>query len=90
MKLSFTIALTSMSLPWSLSLFKYCEQIKSRITMANAAFNKKKSLFTSTMSFNLRNKLLKCYIWSISFYCAETWTLWRAEQKCLDIFEMCY
>jgi len=38
-----------------------CE-IKSRIVMAKAAFNNKKTLFTSTLDLNLRNKLVKCYI----------------------------
>jgi len=38
-----------------------CE-IKSRIAMAKAAFNKKKNLFTSTLDLNLRKKLVKCYI----------------------------
>ena len=36
-----------------------CE-IKSRIAMAKAAFNKKKTLFTSTLNLNLRKKLIKC------------------------------
>jgi len=49
-----------------------CE-IKSRIAMAKAAFNKKKTLFTSTMDLNLRKKLVKCYIWSMALYSAETW-----------------
>jgi hypothetical protein len=47
-----------------------CE-IKSRITMAKAAFNKR-ALFTSTFDLNLRKKLVKCYIWSIALYGAET------------------
>jgi hypothetical protein len=38
-----------------------CE-IKSRIAMAKAAFNKKKTLFTSKLTLNLRKKLVKCYI----------------------------
>ena len=38
-----------------------CE-IKSRIAMAKAAFNKKKTLFTSKLDLNLRKKLVKCYI----------------------------
>ena len=59
-----------------------CE-IKSRITMANAAFNKKKNLFT-----NLRKKLVKCYIWSMALYGAETCTLRAADQKYLESFEM--
>jgi hypothetical protein len=51
-----------------------CE-IKSRIAIAKAAFNKKKTLFTSTLDLNLRKKLVKCYIWTIALYGAETWTL---------------
>ena len=35
-----------------------CE-IKSRIAMAKAAFNKKKNLFTSKLDLNLRKKLVK-------------------------------
>ena len=37
-----------------------CE-IKSRIAMAKAAFNKK-TLLTSKLDLNLRKKLVKCYI----------------------------
>ena len=36
-----------------------CE-IKCRIAKAKAAFNKKKTLFTSKMDLNLRKKLVKC------------------------------
>jgi hypothetical protein len=48
-----------------------CE-IKSRIAIANDAFNNKKTLFTSTLELKLRKKLIKCYIWSIALYGAET------------------
>jgi hypothetical protein len=57
-----------------------CE-IKSRIAMAKAAFNKKRALFTSTLDLNMRNKLVKCYIWSIAVYGAETWTIRAVDQK---------
>ena len=50
-----------------------CE-IKSRIAMAKAAFNKK-TLFTSKLDLNLRKKLVKCYIWRMALYGAETWML---------------
>ena len=56
--------------------------------MAKAAFNKKKTLFTSKLDLNLRKKLVKCYIWSMAFYGAENWTLRAADQKYLEIFEM--
>jgi len=38
-----------------------CE-IKSRIAMAKAAFNKKRALFTSILDLKLRKKLIKCCI----------------------------
>ena len=51
-----------------------CE-IKCGIAMAKAAFNKKRALFTSTLGLELREKLVKCYIWKMALYGAETWTL---------------
>ncbi|PNF42669.1 hypothetical protein B7P43_G17872 [Cryptotermes secundus] len=63
-------------------------EIKSRIAMAKAAFSKKKNLFTSKLDLNLRKKLVKCYIWSIALYGAETWTLRAVDQKHLESFEM--
>ena len=38
-----------------------CE-IKSRIAMAKAAFNKKKNPLTRKLDLNLREKLVKCYV----------------------------
>jgi hypothetical protein len=56
--------------------------------MAKAAFNKKKTLFTSKLDLELRKKLVKCYIWSIALYGAETWTLRKLDRKYLESFEM--
>jgi len=64
-----------------------CE-IKCRIAMAKAAFSKKRALFTSTMDLELRKKLVKCYVWSIALYGAETWTVRAVGQKYLESFEM--
>jgi hypothetical protein len=36
----------------------------------------------------LRRKLVKCYVWSIALYGAETWTLRAVEQKHVESFEM--
>jgi hypothetical protein len=35
-------------------------EIKCRIAMVKAAFNKKRTLFTSTLDLELRNELMKC------------------------------
>ena len=64
-----------------------CES-KCGIAMANAAFNKNRALFTSTLDLELRKKLAKCYIWSIALYGAETWTIRSVDKKHLGSFEM--
>jgi len=56
-------------------------EIKPRITMATAAFNKRRALFTSKLDFHLRKKLVKCYIWSIGLGGAEIVTLWTVDHK---------
>jgi hypothetical protein len=47
-----------------------CE-IKYRIAIAKAAFNRKRDFFTSKLDLILRKKLVKCYIWSVALYGAE-------------------
>ena len=49
-----------------------CE-IKSRIAMTSNI--QQEEDLTSKLDFNLRKKLVKCDIWSIALYGAETWTL---------------
>ena len=64
-----------------------CE-IKCRVAMAKAAFNKKRALFTGTLELEMRKKLVKCCIWSMASNGAETWTLWAVDQKHLESFEI--
>jgi hypothetical protein len=40
-------------------------EIKSRIAIAKAAFNKKKVLFSGKLDLHLRKKLAKRYIWTM-------------------------
>jgi len=54
--------------------------------MATAAFNKKNILLISELDFNLRKKLVKCYIWRTACYGAGTWTLRNVYQKYLESF----
>jgi len=56
--------------------------------LAKAAFSKNRTLFNSTLDLELRKKLVKCYVWSIALYGAETWTLRTVDQKHLESFEM--
>jgi hypothetical protein len=48
-----------------------CE-IKSRIAVAKAEFQRKRALFNSILDLKLRKKLAQCYIWSMALYGAET------------------
>jgi hypothetical protein len=58
-------------------------EIKSRNAMLKATFNKKETLtrITSKLELNLRKELVKCYVWSIAFYGAETMTFWEADEQ---------
>jgi hypothetical protein len=63
-------------------------KIKSMMVRAKAAFNKK-NLFSSKQDLNLRNKLVKCYIWSIALCGAENWgTLESRSQIPLKFLNM--
>ena len=64
-----------------------CE-MKSRIALAKALFNKNLYLFTTKLDINLTKKLVKCYVWSMALYGAETWTLWARDQKRLESFQI--
>jgi len=48
------------------------------------AFNKK-TLFTSKFDLNLMKKRVKCYIWSVILYSAETSTLRKVNKRYLKI-----
>jgi hypothetical protein len=63
-----------------------CE-IKARIAMAKAAFNKK-NLFTSKLDLILSKKLVKCYIWSVALCGAETWTKKNSNHRALKRFTL--
>jgi hypothetical protein len=56
--------------------------------MAKAAFNKKKTLFTSKLDIKLSNKLGKSFTWSIALYGAGTLTLQKVDQKYLESFKI--
>jgi hypothetical protein len=62
--------------------------IECRIAMAKAAFNKKRALCTGTLELELRKKLVKCYIWSVALYGAETGAIGAVDQKHVGSFEM--
>ena len=66
-----------------------CQEVKQRTAMAKEAFNRKRSIFCGPLELELRERLVKCFAWSVALYDAETSTLRRNEQKRLEAFEMC-
>ena len=56
--------------------------------MAQKDSNRKRSIFFGPLEKELRKRLVKCFVWSVALYGAETWTLRRNERKRLEAFEM--
>jgi len=52
------------------------EKFKIRIGQAKTAFMKLKNVMLSrTLPMALRLRVVKCYVWSILLYGAETWSI---------------
>jgi len=56
--------------------------------MGKQAFGNKKILLTGNMKLDLKKKIVKCTIWSVVLYGAETWTTTQANKERLEAFEM--
>ncbi|KAJ4428339.1 hypothetical protein ANN_24358 [Periplaneta americana] len=50
--------------------------------------NRKRRIFCGSLEKELRKRLVKCFVWSVALYGAETWTLRRSEEKRIEAFEM--
>ena len=64
------------------------QEVKQRIAMSKEACNRKRSIFCGSLQKELRKKLVRCFVWIVALYSADTWTLRRNEQKRLEAFEM--
>ena len=49
-----------------------CQEVKQRIPMAKEAFNRKRGIFCGPLEKELRRRLVKCFVWSVVLYGAET------------------
>lgn len=67
-------------------------EIKTRIEIARAVFNKMRILLCSRdLPIQLRTRTLKCYVFSTLLYGLESWTLKQEHINKLQAFEMwCY
>ena len=67
----------------------YCEkEINDRIAMGKKIFMDKKRLFTGKLNLELKKRIIKCLVWSIALYAAQTWTLTQTDRSRLEAFEM--
>ena len=65
------------------------QEIKIRIAQAKSTFIRMSRILTSKeISFSLRIRLVKCYIYPILLYGSETWTILKESTKRLEAFEM--
>ena len=65
-----------------------CE-IKRRIALIKEAFNKKRSILTSSnITMSTRQRILNCYFWSILLYGCETWSITSVMQMRLEATEI--
>jgi len=46
-----------------------------------------KELFTGKMNVELKKRIMKCLVWSVALYAAQTWTLTQTDRR-LEAFEM--
>src|SRR6478609_560080 len=64
------------------------DDVKTRIGMAEDAFNKRKEMLTRSIRVDLRKRLVKTLVWPVVLYGCETWTMRKKEINRLNTFEM--
>ena len=64
------------------------KEIRARIAMAKAAFNRRKELLTRSMKQKVKKKIIKTVIWSVLLYGSETWSLKTEDIRRIEAFEM--
>src|SRR6218665_1475730 len=67
---------------------KYHREIRRRIAMGKEAFLKRKELLRGGLKRSLKKRMIKTLIWSVTLYCAESWTMRQVDIARLEAFEM--
>ncbi len=63
-------------------------EVRRRIALGKEAFNKRKELMRRGFNQELKKTMVKCLVWSVALYGAETWTIRKEDLKRLEAFEM--
>ena len=64
------------------------KEIVKRIAMGKESFNKRKILLIKNFNCELKKRIIKTTVWSVTLYTCETWTLKQNNIKKLEAFEM--
>jgi len=56
--------------------------------MAKIAFQDRKKLFIGKVNVELTKRIVKCLVWYVAMYAAETWTLTEMDKRRIEAFEM--
>jgi len=56
------------------------KKLRAELGWRRKFFHDKRKLFTGKMNLELKKRIVKCLIWSVATYTAETWTLKRSRQ----------
>ena len=59
-----------------------------RIAKGKESFNKRKMLLIKNFNRELKKRIFKTTVWSVTLYACETWTLKQNNIKKLEAFEM--
>jgi len=68
--------------------FEVSAGVTSATSMAKNVFMEKKKLFTGKMNLEPKKRKMKCLVWSLAQYAAETWMLAETDRRRLEAFEM--
>lgn len=66
----------------------YKKETKVKIAMKKERLNKNISFLYKPLDKKLREILMKCFIWSVTLYKAETWPLRKDNEKILYAMKM--
>ena len=64
------------------------EDIKTRIALAKKKFAERREILSGDVSIELRKRLVKCLVWSVATFGAETWILSKEAVRRIEGFEM--
>ena len=57
------------------------KDIRARIALSKTLFMDKEKVLTGKVNCEQKKRIIKCTVWNVPLYAAETWTLIKASNK---------